>query len=68
VACYVFGIVLQFPFVANPLYTGPVARALGGVDVSWIVGLVVTSPVYYWLGKRSQARRGAVLAAAAEVI
>ena len=68
VACYVFGIVLQFPFVANPLYTGPVARALGGVDLSWIVGLVVTSPVYYWLGKRSQARRGLGVTAAAEVL
>jgi NCS1 family nucleobase:cation symporter-1 len=66
VACYVFGILLQFPFVANPLYTGPVARALGGVDLSWIVGLAVTSPVYYWLGKRSQARRAPGLAPAAE--
>jgi nucleobase:cation symporter-1, NCS1 family len=68
VACYLFGIVLQFPFVANPLYTGPVARALGGVDLSWIVGLVVTSPVYYWLGKRSQAQRAAGLSPAAEVL
>jgi NCS1 family nucleobase:cation symporter-1 len=69
VACYLFGIVVQFPFVANPLYTGPVARAFGGVDLSWIVGLVVTSPVYYWLGKRSQARRDlGVAAAAAEVL
>ena len=64
VACYLFGIALQFPFVANPLYTGPVARALGGVDVSWIVGLCFTSLVYYWLGKRSQARRETGMAAA----
>jgi len=66
VGCYVFGIVLQFPFVASPLYTGPVARALGGIDLSWIVGLLVTSPVYYWLGKRSQTLRDSKPAIAAQ--
>jgi len=64
-ACYGFGILLQLPFVSTALYTGPIARALGGIDLSWIVGLVVTSPVYYWLGKRSQARQGMSLATAA---
>ena len=64
-ACYGFGILLQLPFVSTALYTGPIARALGGIDLSWIVGLVITSPVYYWLGKRSQARRGMNLATAA---
>jgi NCS1 family nucleobase:cation symporter-1 len=63
-ACYAFGIVVQAPFVASPLYTGPIARALGGMDLSWIVGLLVTAPVYYWLGKRSQARRDIGVAAA----
>ena len=51
VGCYLFGILVQLPFVASALYTGPVARAMGGVDLSWIVGLAVTSPVYYWLAK-----------------
>jgi hypothetical protein len=36
--------------------------------LSWIVGLAVTSPVYYWLGKRSQARRDVGLSSAAEVL
>jgi NCS1 family nucleobase:cation symporter-1 len=52
VACYVLGILVQLPFVACALYTGPVARAMGGIDLSWIVGLLITSPVYYWLAKR----------------
>jgi NCS1 family nucleobase:cation symporter-1 len=52
VACYVLGILVQLPFVACALYTGPVAKAMGGIDLSWIVGLAVTSPVYYWLAKR----------------
>lgn len=63
--CYGFGILLQLPFVSTALYTGPIARALGGIDLSWIVGLVITAPVYYWVGKRSQARRRVDLAAAA---
>jgi NCS1 family nucleobase:cation symporter-1 len=51
VGCYVFGILVQLPFVDSALYTGPVARAMGGIDLSWIVGLAVTSPVYYWLAR-----------------
>jgi nucleobase:cation symporter-1, NCS1 family len=56
VACYIMGIIIQLPFIASHLYTGPVARALGGVDLSWIVGLLVTSPAYYWLAKRTQSK------------
>jgi NCS1 family nucleobase:cation symporter-1 len=62
IACYLLGILVQFPFVASALYTGPLAKAMDGIDVSWIVGLLVTSPVYYLLGKRSQARRDLELA------
>jgi len=53
VACYALGILIQMPFVASGLYTGPIARAMGGVDMSWIVGLIVTAPAYYWLVKRA---------------
>jgi NCS1 family nucleobase:cation symporter-1 len=56
VACYVLGILVQLPFVACALYTGPVAKAMGGIDLSWLIGLAVTSPVYYWLAKRAQRR------------
>ena len=56
VTCYAVGILVQLPFIASPLYVGPVARALGKVDLSWIVGLAVTAPAYYWLAKRSQSR------------
>jgi NCS1 family nucleobase:cation symporter-1 len=53
VICYLLGILVQLPFETSALYTGPIARALGGIDLSWIVGLVVTSPAYYWLAKRA---------------
>jgi NCS1 family nucleobase:cation symporter-1 len=45
--CYALGIVVQIPFIATDLYTGPIARAVGGVDLSWIVGLLFVCPVYY---------------------
>jgi nucleobase:cation symporter-1, NCS1 family len=61
VTCYALGILVQLPFVASPLYTGPIARAIGGSDLSWMVGLLVTSPAYYWLAKRSRAQGEAPL-------
>ena len=53
VTCYVFGILVQWPFVASTIYVGPIARALGGIDLSWIIGLAMTSPAYYWLATRA---------------
>lgn len=47
-ACYLVGIVVQIPFIAAGFYTGPLARAIGGVDLSWVAGIAVVSPVYYF--------------------
>ncbi|MGO4856542.1 purine-cytosine permease family protein [Arthrobacter sp. 2MCAF14] len=47
IASYVAGALVQLPFSATAIYTGPVAAAMGGVDLSWIVGLVVVAPLYY---------------------
>jgi NCS1 family nucleobase:cation symporter-1 len=62
VTCYAVGILVQLPFISSPIYVGPVARAIGGIDLSWIVGLAVTSPAYYWLARRAQGRAATVLA------
>jgi NCS1 family nucleobase:cation symporter-1 len=38
------------------LYVGPVATALDGVDLAWLVGLLVPALSYFWLmklGKRA---------------
>jgi NCS1 family nucleobase:cation symporter-1 len=51
VLCYCIGIVVQVPFMASPLFTGAIARSMGGADLSWIVGLAITSPVYYVLAR-----------------
>jgi NCS1 family nucleobase:cation symporter-1 len=50
---YVVGVVAQIPFLAQKLYTGPITDALGGTDISWIVGLVVTAGLYYAWARRT---------------
>ncbi|WPP01682.1 cytosine permease [Pseudomonas sp. HR96] len=52
VGCYLLGILVQVPFMATELYTGVIARAMGGADISWMVGLAVISPVYYLASRR----------------
>ena len=51
IVAYVIGIAVQIPFMNTPLYTGPIANYLGGADLSWIVGLVATGPIYYFMAR-----------------
>ncbi|WP_408895729.1 purine-cytosine permease family protein [Nocardioides sp. R1-1] len=51
ILAYVIGIAVQIPFMNTPLYAGTVADELGGADLSWIIGLVATGPVYYFLAR-----------------
>ena len=44
---YGIGVVIQVPFLAQALYTGPVTKLLGGADISWLVGIVATLAIYY---------------------
>ncbi|KNX38459.1 purine-cytosine permease family protein [Luteipulveratus halotolerans] len=50
---YVVGVVAQIPFLAQELYTGPITDALGGADISWIIGLLLTAAIYYPWAKRT---------------
>jgi purine-cytosine permease-like protein len=50
---YGVGFVAEIPFMVLPdlggwSYTGPMAKALDGVDIAWIVGLIVSGGVYWW--------------------
>lgn len=45
-AAYGVGFAAMIPFFSTGLYTGPVARALGGVDLSMLVGLPVAAGIY----------------------
>ncbi|MHB1836302.1 MAG: purine-cytosine permease family protein [Solirubrobacteraceae bacterium] len=54
---YFVGFAAEIPFMVLPslggfTYTGPVAKQISDVDISWIVGLLVTG-VVYWLLSRS---------------
>jgi len=51
--CYAIGIGAQIPFLAQSLYTGPLTKALGGADISWMVGLVTTAAIYFLWAKRT---------------
>ena len=53
--CYVIGLVVELLFVSQTFYQGPLLSAVGGVDISWILGFVVPF-VLYWAvarGRRS---------------
>jgi purine-cytosine permease-like protein len=45
---YAIGLIAMIPFFVVPgVFTGPLANALGGVDISAIVGLVVSGGAYF---------------------
>lgn len=48
---YVLGCLVQVPFMSTTLYTGFIAKATGGVDTSWIVGIIATGFIYLALIK-----------------
>ncbi|WP_412462318.1 purine-cytosine permease family protein [Pseudomonas sp. SC11] len=54
---YTIGILVQIPFMNTPLYVGPVSAHIDGADLSWLVGLAVTTPLYAWLASRDSAYR-----------
>jgi NCS1 family nucleobase:cation symporter-1 len=57
VTCYLIGVAVQLPFmIIGTAYTGPFAEMLGMTDISFIVGLAVVSPLYYFTAT-SLARR-----------
>jgi nucleobase:cation symporter-1, NCS1 family len=43
---YLIGFMVMIPFFSTTIYTGPVARALGGADVAMLVGLPVAAGIY----------------------
>jgi len=61
ITIYLIGILVQVPFLSSSFYTGPLVAALGGVDISWIVGLLVPGGLYYLLGRASRRRAPAAL-------
>jgi purine-cytosine permease-like protein len=51
-AAYVVGFVVMIPFFSNPLYSGPVAKALGGADITIALGVPVAAVAFFLLMRR----------------
>jgi nucleobase:cation symporter-1, NCS1 family len=47
IAAYVIAFGAMVPFFSTPLYTGPIANALGGADISLFIGLPISGGLYY---------------------
>jgi NCS1 family nucleobase:cation symporter-1 len=56
IVIYLIGILVQIPFLSTAFYTGPLVEPLGGVDISWIVGLLVPGVLYYAFAHASRRR------------
>ncbi|GCA97895.1 transporter membrane subunit [Mycolicibacterium sp. NCC-Tsukiji] len=48
-AAYFLGMAAMVPFISLHFYVGPIAKLLGGVDISFLVGLAVSGVAYYVL-------------------
>jgi purine-cytosine permease-like protein len=60
-AAYVIGFAATLPFFVLPgVYVGSAAQALGGVDVGWLVGLLVSGSVYALLSRSIDPAREAL--------
>jgi NCS1 family nucleobase:cation symporter-1 len=61
IAVYLIGVLIQLPFISTKLYTGPLVERLGGVDISWIIGLLVPAMLYYLVARKRSVPASAVL-------
>jgi purine-cytosine permease-like protein len=43
---FIAGVLAEIPFVDLPFFVGPAAKALGEVDIAFMVGLLVSGVVY----------------------
>jgi NCS1 family nucleobase:cation symporter-1 len=47
IVAYVVGFAAMVPFFSTPAFTGPIAKALNGSDLSMFIGLPVSAILYY---------------------
>jgi purine-cytosine permease-like protein len=64
---YACGFAAMIPFFSTGLYTGPVARWLGGADLSMLVGLPVSAGIYLLAARTMDLQADARAAAAADL-
>jgi len=56
VAAYVITFLLELPFVSTSFFVGPIAEALHGTDLTWVVGSVVSFVLYLGFIRLNQKR------------
>jgi nucleobase:cation symporter-1, NCS1 family len=44
---YLLGVAIEVPFMSTSFYTGPMVNALGGADISWVLGLISSGAAYF---------------------
>jgi len=64
---YLVGFVVMIPFFSSGMYTGPIARALGGADIAMLVGLPVSAGIYLLACRSIDLHRDRQRAAAADI-
>jgi nucleobase:cation symporter-1, NCS1 family len=57
IVSYLVGFAAMVPFFSTGLYTGPVAEALGGADLSLFIGLPVAGGLYWLLARTIDVER-----------
>jgi purine-cytosine permease-like protein len=63
---YGLGFAVMIPFFSTGMYTGPIARALGGADLAMLVGLPVAAITYYLACRSMDVDQDRLRAAAAD--
>lgn len=51
---YVLSIIVQLPFMAVGSYVGPMFDALGGVDIAWIIALILPGLLFFFMMKETR--------------
>jgi nucleobase:cation symporter-1, NCS1 family len=66
IAAYLIGFGAMVPFFSTPSFTGPVAKAMDGADLSLFIGLPIAGGLYYWFARTIDVESEAKLAAEEE--
>src|SRR4051794_1291670 len=51
IAAYLIGLAAMVPFFSTPKFTGPVAKAMNGADLSLFLGLPIAGGLYWWFAR-----------------
>lgn len=54
---YLFTILCQVPFINTEIYQGPLSKAMDGMDIAWIVGMIIAFTFYTLAIKLSEPSR-----------